>query len=209
MMRGHVGWVALCCLALSGGGCSSRRESAEGKPPEPAAPSAPAQPSAEKPPETQAPEQKETPAMATTLECKLSVPASVPVGQPVELLFQLTNRTAAPLYVLSWRSPLERVGGRDFDITRDGAEVAYQGPMKKRGAPSPDQYLTVAPGATVEGRLDLALAYDLSQPGRYRIAFPGPLMDVTDKLPDTARSFDVMTARPVTCAPVETTLTKP
>ena len=147
--------------------------------------------------------------MATTLECKLSVPPSVAVGQPVELLFQLTNRTKAPLYVLSWRTPLERVGGRDFDITRDGAEVAYQGPMKKRGAPSPDQYMEVAPGATVEGRIDLALAYDLSQPGRYRIAFAGPLMDVTDKQPDAARSFETMTARPVTCAPVETTLTKP
>ena len=163
----------------------------------------------------QAPEQKpaeppkEMPTMAVTLECKLSVPASVPVGKPVELSFQLTNRTPEPLYVLSWRSPLENVGGMDFTITRDGAEVEYQGPMKKRASPQADQYVTVAPGATVEGKLDLASAYAMNQPGRYRIVFPGPLMDVAEKQSDVPRSFDAMHARQVACNPVETTLTRP
>jgi len=145
--------------------------------------------------------------MAATLECTLSVAPSVPVGQPVELRFQLTNRTAGPLYVLSWRTPLERLGGRDFDITRDGVEIDYQGPMKKRASPQADQYVTIAPGASVEGRLDLAMAYAMTQPGRYRIVFPGPLMDVADKQSDVPRSFDDMKSLPVTCPAIETTLT--
>jgi peptidyl-Lys metalloendopeptidase len=147
--------------------------------------------------------------MAPTLECALSVPSSVRAGQPVELRFQLTNRTAQPLYVLNWRTPLEGLWGNDFQVTRDGTEVPYQGPMKKRGNPSAQNYVTIAPGASVDGKVDLSQAYEMKQPGRYRIAFQGMLLDVAEKQADVPRSLDAFQAREVKCPVVETTITAP
>ncbi|QRO02076.1 protease [Archangium violaceum] len=189
MIRGHVGWVALCCLALGGNACTPRNTTPEQKP---------------------APEQKENPAVATTLECSLSVPPTLKAGQPVEARFQLTNRTAQPLFVLKWRTPLEgRLLGNDFAITRDGTEIPYQGPMAKRANPGADSYVAIAPGASVEAKVELSLAYELTQPGRYRIAFRNELLDVADKQADVPRIMDQFRPMPVQCPAVETTITAP
>ncbi|MET0405782.1 MAG: protease, partial [Cystobacter sp.] len=154
-----------------------------------------------------APEQQETPSMTQNLECKMSVTPSARVNQPVELRFELTNRTSAPLYVLKWHSPLEGIRGRDFEVTREGTEVDYLGVMVKRASPQADQYVTIAPGASVEGRVDLTQGYSMTQPGRYRIAFSGSLMDVADKQSEVPRTFDTMQALPVNCPVLETTIT--
>lgn len=145
----------------------------------------------------------------TALECALSVPASVRAGEPVELRFQLTNRTAQPLYVLNWRTPLEGLWGNDFQVTRDGAQVPYQGPMKKRANPSAQNYVTIAPGASVDGTVELSLAYDMKQPGRYRIEFRGQLLDIAEKQADVPRAMDAFQARELKCPAVETTITAP
>jgi peptidyl-Lys metalloendopeptidase len=200
MTRGHLKWVALCCLTLGAGACAPRKETVEPKPAPAQQP--PAQQAAPEPP-------KENPAMAATLECVMSVPASVRAGEPVELRFQLTNRTAQPLYVLTWRTPLEGLWGNDFQVTRDGTDVPYQGPMVKRGNPGAEDYATLAPGASVDARVELSLAYEMKQPGRYRIAFRGELMDVADKQTDVPRSLDQHRSRPVSCPVVETAVTAP
>jgi hypothetical protein len=147
--------------------------------------------------------------MAKTLDCALSVPPSVRAGEPVQLRFQLTNGTSKPLYVLTWRTPLEGLWGNDFQITRDGTEIPYQGPMRKRGDPRAEDYVTLAPGASVDASVELSLAYDMSQPGRYHIEFPGPLMDVARKQEDVPRSLDQLQPMPVSCPAVETTITTP
>jgi peptidyl-Lys metalloendopeptidase len=202
MTRGYGRWVALCCLTLSAGACAPRKETVEPKPaPAPQQP-APAPQAAPEP-------QKENPAMVATLDCVVSVPASVRAGEPVQLRFQLTNRTAQPLSVLKWRTPLEGLMGKDFQVTRDGTEVAYQGRMVKRGNPSADAYVTLAPGASVDAQVELSQAYEMKQPGRYRIAFHGELMDVVEKQAEVPRSLEQLQSRPVSCPAVETTLTAP
>ncbi|HYO67747.1 MAG TPA: protease [Archangium sp.] len=202
MTRGYGRWVALCCLTLSAGACAPRKETVEPKPaPVPQQP-APAPQAAPEP-------QKENPAMAATLDCVVSVPASVRAGEPVPLRFQLTNRTAQPLSVLKWRTPLEGLMGKDFEVTRDGTEVAYLGRMVKRGNPSADAYVTIAPGASEDAQVDLSPAYEMKQPGRYRIAFNGELMDVVEKQAEVPRSLEQLQPRPVSCPTVETTITAP
>ncbi|MFY0567278.1 protease [Archangium lansingense] len=200
MTRGYSRWVALFCLTL--GACASRKEASEPKP-------APAQQQPAPAPQAAPEPTKENPAMAATLDCVLSVPPSVRAGEPVELRFQLTNRTAQPLYVLTWRTPLEGVRGKDFRITREGTEVLFQGPMVKRGNPQADQYVTLAPGASVDAKIDLSQAYEMKHPGRYRIEFRGDLMDVAEKQADVPRSLDQLQSRPVSCPAVETTITAP
>ncbi|NMO22484.1 protease [Pyxidicoccus fallax] len=195
MTRGTLGQVALLCLGVLGGGaCASRPEATPPK----------EEPRRE---ETAMPTTETPAATARTLECALSGPATVKAGQPVEVLFRLTNRTSAPLYVLDWHTPLEGIRNNIFEVTRDGTEVPYIGEMMKRGAPQADDYVTVAPGATVEGKVDLSRGYDLRQPGRYRVAFINRLMDVaTDKAAVPPAMGEFREAQ-VTCPPFETTVT--
>jgi hypothetical protein len=205
MRRGHLGWVALCCWAASGAACTPRKEAVEPAKEAPAS-AAPASPTPVPP---QSPDTKEPTAMATPLDCTMSVPAQVRAGQPVEVSFKLTNPTSRPLHVLRWLTPLEGLMGSLFQVTRDGAEVPYRGPMLKRGDPAASDYTTVAPGASVEAKVEASLAYDFSQPGRYRIAFRDELMDVATDTAEVPHSRDRFQQFSVKCPAVETTVSKP
>jgi hypothetical protein len=145
--------------------------------------------------------------MTTALDCALSGPATVKAGEPVEVVFRLSNPTPRPLYVLDWHTPLEGLLNDIFEVTRDGAEVPYTGPMLKRGPPQADDYVTVAPGASVEGRVEVSLAYDLRQPGRYRIAFRDRLMDVATEKSAVPAGMDGFQELRVKCPPLETVVT--
>ncbi|HZI15247.1 MAG TPA: protease [Myxococcus sp.] len=206
MTRGQVGRAVLLCLGVLGGACTSRKDEAPPAPapasPGSAAPAAHASPT----PETS----DAGAAMDRRLECRLSVPETVKAGTPVTVSFALINPTQRALYVLDWHTPLEGLLNDILQVTRleGGEELSYSGPMFKRGDPAADDYVPVAPGSMVSASIEASLAYDFSKPGRYRIAFRGPLMDVaTDKagVPHTRDGFQSL---PVACAPVETTVTK-
>jgi hypothetical protein len=145
----------------------------------------------------------------SSLQCALSVPASLKAGQPVEVTFRLSNPTAQPLYVLNWHTPLEGLKNNILEVSLAGTELPYQGPMFKRGEPSADNYVTVAPGASVEGKIDASLAYDFSKPGTYRIAFRGPLMDVATQQTEVPRPMAQHRNMPVECPTIETTIAAP
>lgn len=198
MKHGLVGRMMWWSLTLGAVACTKA-------PPEQKAPEPP--PAAEQ----KAPEPKENPSMAAaTLECALSVPPTGRAGEPVQVQFRLTNRTDKPLSVLRWRSPLEgRPLGDDFTVTREGTAIPYQGPMAKRGNPGADSYVAIAPGATAEGRIELSLVYEMKQPGRYRIEFRGPLLDVVEAQAEVPHTLDQFKPQPVSCPAVETTLTAP
>jgi len=190
MTRRHVGGVVLLCLALGMGACcTSRKEGADTG--------------------MAAPRAEETPAMGTSLECSMSVARQVTAGQPAELVFRLRNPTAQPLYVLNWHTPLEGLLSNCLKVTRDGVELPYQGPMFKRGDPDADSYVTLAPGASAEQKIEASLAYDFSQPGTYRIEFRGPLMDVATQQAEVPRPLAKHSAMPVQCPVVETTIVTP
>ena len=200
MTRRHVGWVTLFCLAAFGGACAPPKEASTGS-------EAPVQkePSAG----SEAPVQKEPSTMTIKLDCTMSVAPSLRVGEPVELRFQLSNPTEQPLFVLKWQTPLEGLFGRHLEVTGDGVEVPYQGPMKKRGDPQASDYVTIAPGASAEATVNMSLAYDMQQPGRYRIAFRNELMDVTADKAEVPGKLAQLHATPVQCPAVETTIVAP
>ncbi|RYZ35568.1 MAG: protease [Myxococcaceae bacterium] len=129
------------------------------------------------------------------------------MGESVEVLFKLTNRSAQPLWVLKWQTPLEGILGTVFLITRDGTEVEYQGRMVKRAAPSASSYEALAPGATAENRVEVTQSYDFKTPGTYRITFPDGLMDVATRQEDVPRLNGDYKSTPVKCAPVDVTVT--
>lgn len=112
------------------------------------------------------------------LRHRLAFAESYVAGKAVTFQFRLENTSARPVWVLKWYTPLEGFWGRILVVTRDGVEVPYRGPLAKRGQPRREDYVKIEPGQSANARLDLAVAYDLSAPGTYRVAFVGRVHDV-------------------------------
>jgi len=122
------------------------------------------------------------------LTCTLQMPARVAAGQPALLQFSLHNAGAEALQVLTWATPLEGTWFAPFvQVKRGHDELRYRGPQLKRGDPPAEQYVRVDAGATQQGRIDLALVFDLRQPGQYVVTPNIALHDVfaagTDTVP--------------------------
>ncbi|AKQ63430.1 Extracellular protease precursor [Myxococcus hansupus] len=184
----------MLCLGMMTGACAARQETPPSSPVEGA-------------PAPQDDTQQEASAVATKLTCTLSGPALVRTGEPVELVFQLSNPTAKPVRVLTWHTPLEGVLNKIFDVSRDNTALEYRGPMAKRAPPTASSYITLEPGASAEGKVDAARYYDLRAPGTYRIAFRGPLMDVAQEGQPVPAPNGEYRATDVSCPTVQITIT--
>jgi len=99
-------------------------------------------------------------------------------AEAVTIRYTLTNTTGATQTVLKWGTPLEGFNGNIFRVTVDGKPVIYTGRVVKRGAPLPEEYVTLAPGASVSADVDLAQAYDISEVGDYSVEFSSKVMDL-------------------------------
>ena len=113
-------------------------------------------------------------ANAHPLECRIEPVA----GSPTSLRFSLTNRTAAPLWVLRWNTPLEGWKGTVLTVSAKGTEIPYQGPMLKRGDPGREDYVEIPAGESASASVDLAEVYEVGQPGKYEVKVTGSLHDV-------------------------------
>jgi peptidyl-Lys metalloendopeptidase len=131
------------------------------------------------------------------LEAVLQVPTTLPDGGSVELEFTLINNSESGLYVLKWYTPLEGIAGEIFYVERDGQPIPYEGLLATRGDPPPDAYVFLDSGASVSASVDLAAAYDFSEPGEYTIAFISP------RISHVARTEDQMAASVEELGPVQ------
>jgi len=138
-------------------------------------------------------------AAAPALECRLTAEPPLVVGGPVSVLFTLTNRTDAPLWVLRWNTPLERWKGTIFAVTLGGREIPYQGPMVKRGDPGRDEYAEIPAGGSIEATVDLSQAYELQVPGSYQVKVVQGLVDATADGASAPRPRDHHQAMPFDC----------
>jgi hypothetical protein len=137
------------------------------------------------------------------LECRLTAAPSVAAGSPVLVKFAVKNSGSRPLSVLVWQTPLEGLLGDVFRVTQaDGTVIPYHGTTAKRGDPESDEYNLVPPQREASGEVDVALAYDLSRPGRYTISFRGALVDVAEPR-EVPRPRDRHRALPLSCPALE------
>ena len=123
---------------------------------------------------------------AARLRCTLMLPAQAAAGQAVPLRLRIANPGPTGVHLLVWGTPFEAAWFAPFvSVFRDGTELAYRGAALKRGDPERSEYLYLAPGRSRSATLDLAEAFDLTQPGRYRVE---PRLVLHDVLPaDAAR----------------------
>ncbi len=121
-----------------------------------------------------------TAAFQPVLECRVEPMAPLTVGGPAGVRFVLTNPSREPVWFLRWNTPFEGWLGSIFTVTGpDGTELAYTGPMMKRGNPNGEEYLQIPAGGSVDAVVNLADVYDLSKPGRYRLRVTGGIIDLT------------------------------
>lgn len=83
----------------------------------------------------------------------------------------ITNTSSTPQYVLKARTPFEGLSAPLFDVTRDGAKVAYTGALIKRGKPTQADYYVLKPGASHTVKVELSSLYDMSVSGDYAIRY--------------------------------------
>ncbi|KRB04427.1 M35 family metallo-endopeptidase [Lysobacter sp. Root690] len=87
----------------------------------------------------------------------------------------VTNTSRHTARVPKWQLPSNLVESKLFQISRDGATVAYQGPMIKRGLPQAEDFVILRAGETLRSVVDLSKAYDFSQSGQYVVAMDSAL----------------------------------
>ena len=141
------------------------------------------------------------------LRCQMSALEAPRRGGPVRLRWELANDSSFAVSVLVWQTPLEGFRGPSFTVTRDGAEVAYVGPVVKRADPTAESYVPLPAGGGAIRELDVAEAYDLATPGRYRVTFPGGLLDVAPEGVAVPRGRDELEPVGLECRLLEFNLT--
>lgn len=83
----------------------------------------------------------------------------------------LTNTSSVPQYILKWHTPFGEIEESLFDVTRDGAKVAYEGMHAKRPAPSAADYYVIQPGKSYKATVELSQMYNMSISGDYTIRY--------------------------------------
>ena len=136
------------------------------------------------------------------LECRMEAVHPLVAGGPVALRFRLVNRTAGPLWVLRWNTPVEGWRGTLFTVTFQGTDLPYQGPMVKRGDPGREEYVEITPQDSLNVSLDLAEAYDVKQPGQYEVKVTGNLLDVANEAAAVPRPRDKLQPMALKCEPL-------
>lgn len=144
------------------------------------------------------------------LEADLSVPETVPLCTPIELEFKVTNKSDQAVYLLTWYTPLEGVLGDIFQITYEGQERSYLGPMVMRAAPLAEQYVMLEPGGSATAVVDVSTAYDFTRVGHYTIAFQSPqISHAVDDPSEFADSVDELGPVQLSSRPVEVEIVPP
>jgi peptidyl-Lys metalloendopeptidase len=86
----------------------------------------------------------------------------------------MTNAGSVPVFVPKWYVPSENATSGVFTITRNGEPVPYLGALVKRKAPSPQDLVRIAAGASLSFKVELSALYDLSTTGVYNIQYDAP-----------------------------------
>lgn len=107
-----------------------------------------------------------------SLTLSMEIDATISVGQQWLAKFQIRNNGQSALSFLPWGTPWEGSFSRSlFDIESAGRKIEYIGPMIKRRAPSPVDYVEIQPGMSRLIELDISSAYNLENRGDYFLTY--------------------------------------
>jgi len=118
--------------------------------------------------------------------------------QPVVVHVTITNPTGHAMKVLKWYTPADDVEGPLFSIKRDGLAVAYIGPLYKRPAPAHEDYIHLKAGESITYDVDIALYYDLSVSGFYKIIYDVSSWDLYSEKGNGKKDAEQLTSNEIT-----------
>ncbi len=98
-------------------------------------------------------------------------------GGKVQVTLTVNNGAAVPVYVPKALYQSTQLFARAFDISQGGVALDYTGPMVKRGPLTKDDFLPVAPGATLRHSIDITASYAF-KPGThmYQLSYAGKVV---------------------------------
>ena len=144
-----------------------------------------------------------------TLKTQMRVQPLYLLGEPVTLVFELTNLSGRGIYFLKWYTPLEGVRAPVLVVERNGKPLSYNGLTAKRTKPSRSHFIHLSHLGTISESVDLSAYYDFSKPGEYKVRFvPRPLElgFSSDQVPDNTLS---LAAEKLVCEDVSFKVQKP
>lgn len=104
------------------------------------------------------------------------VPASGKASQALATVhFSMTNTGTEPVTLLKYQTPFYGVEADLFDVSLGASPVEYVGVLAKRGVPSKEDFMTLAPGETRTATIPLAKFYQFETTGQYVIEYDAVL----------------------------------
>jgi peptidyl-Lys metalloendopeptidase len=97
--------------------------------------------------------------------------SSLSARDDVQVTVTLTNVSGHAVRLLERNTPVDGIKNDLFNVTRDGAAVAYIGRHYKWAAPQAEDYLTLAAGESLSRTVSLADSYDFAQTGSYTLGY--------------------------------------
>jgi hypothetical protein len=112
-----------------------------------------------------------------SLTLTMEIDSTISEGERWMANFQIRNNGLSVVSLLPWGTPWEGAFSRSlFSIESAGHIIEYIGPMIKRRAPSPLDYIDIRPGMSRLVELDISSAYSLENNGDYKLRYlPGSL----------------------------------
>lgn len=105
------------------------------------------------------------------------------------------NNLDTPVSFLPWNTPFDTaVNGHFFSLfdKSNGNELTYKGLILKRRAAQQSDYITVLPGATLSGSLDISENYTFCSNGKYTLSFVGGFYDdKSNALPIEVKNVEI------------------
>lgn len=117
---------------------------------------------------------KEKDPQASSIKVNIATDKSVyNIGERIELAMEVKNTGGKPYTFLPWGTPIEEYFTSDCleVIYNKNEKINYSGPLAKRTPPTEKDYITLNPGKTANGKLNLLKGYKLTKKGTYTIKF--------------------------------------
>lgn len=102
----------------------------------------------------------------------------------------LSNTSSVPQYILKWHTPFGEIEESLFEVTRDGAKVAYEGMQAKRLAPTAADYYVIQPGKSYKATVELSQIYNMSISGDYTIRYSTKSAKLFSNVDPAGKAFD-------------------
>lgn len=132
--------------------------------------------------------------------------AKYAASHSLNISFSLTNNSDDTVYVCKWNTPLEGFNSDMFEVKLGQERIIYLGRLVKRGQPTPDDYIKIAPNGKVTEVIDLSKAYETSDTGEYSVVFASALYDFGKAGPAKLAEKQVFSPKDIRSNPIKFSL---